>query len=236
MVWRSKLVWPVLGFFLFFASYFTVRFIEPSLATVSAISITFFALPSFYFLQKENKKAWLIILIIGLFAYLIETIGILTGFPYSPFVYSDLIGPKWFGVTPVFLPLAFVPLVIGAGYFALKQKTVLKKYLVGIGILVLADLILDPAAVALGIWIWEWQGGFYGVPWVNFLGWILSGAISMWLFFQFQKQPLQKETTTSLLLILWFWTGATLWLSLWIPFMIGLVFSGVLTYELLKKE
>jgi putative membrane protein len=39
------------------------------------------------------------------------------------------------------------------------------------------DLYLDPQMVARGLWAWEVPGGYFGIPWVNFLGWWLSATL-----------------------------------------------------------
>ncbi len=44
-------------------------------------------------------------------------------------------------------------------------------------ILVGLDLLLDPAAVALGFWSYAAGGAYYGVPLTNVLGWVLSASV-----------------------------------------------------------
>lgn len=225
------MVWIILAIALFFLSYFTVTFISPELGIISAISLLLFAAPSIYYLKK-NKKTILSITLIGLFAYIIETTSILTGFPYTKFVYTELIGPKIFGIVPLMLPFAFLPLVIGAAYFGHKQRNKYLKYIVPISILVITDLVLDPAAVALKIWVWDINGTYYGVPFINFLGWIFTSFISLKIFYKYNTQKIHKKVTISLFLTLAFWTGATVWLQLWIPFIIGIIITTIIGKEL----
>jgi len=217
--------WMMIGLGLFVGSYGTVTYLSPALAPVSLVFLVLFALPSCLALVRFSRRGWLILLLLAVFAYLIETIGILTGFPYSRFVYTELIGPKIAGITPWGLPFAFVPLVIGAmtlsgGFSALWQKI-----FVAVGVLLLADLVLDPGAVALGIWVWERDGLYYGVPLVNFVGWVFSGLVASGLFIYFEKSPLPPQAAISLYLTLCFWTGVAFWLGLWIPFGLGLAVS-----------
>ena len=41
------------------------------------------------------------------------------------------------------------------------------------------DLLLDPHMVSWGFWVWAAPSGYFGIPWTNFLGWLLvSGAIT----------------------------------------------------------
>ena len=48
----------------------------------------------------------------------------------------------------------------------------------------------DSAAVALKFWVYESKGFFYGVPLMNFLGWIFSGLLSSIITMLFVKDKL----------------------------------------------
>jgi putative membrane protein len=50
------------------------------------------------------------------------------------------------------------------------------------------DLYLDPQMVAHGLWEWDIPGGYFGVPWVNFLGWWLASTL-LTLFLQPRGLP-----------------------------------------------
>lgn len=39
------------------------------------------------------------------------------------------------------------------------------------------DLFLDPQMVAWGLWVWTQPGGYFDIPWINFLGWLLASAL-----------------------------------------------------------
>jgi putative membrane protein len=39
------------------------------------------------------------------------------------------------------------------------------------------DLYLDPQMVTRGLWAWAEPGGYFGIPWVNFLGWLVTAFI-----------------------------------------------------------
>jgi putative membrane protein len=41
------------------------------------------------------------------------------------------------------------------------------------------DLALDPAAVSLGFWGYAAGGWYYGVPWTNYAGWVLSAVVAV---------------------------------------------------------
>lgn len=120
---------------------------------------------------------------VSLYAYAIEYVGIATGLPYGEFSYGVALGPMLPGGVPLGLPAFFLPLVVNAyllvalaggrhwsrSWFRLPAT---------IAVVLAIDLVLDPAAVALGLWSYAADGAFYGVPLSNFAGWILSAAVA----------------------------------------------------------
>lgn len=126
-----------------------------------------------------NRKTAFGILAVSLYSYLIEFVGLSTGWPYGDFFYSISLGPMIHGI-PVGLPVFFVPLVLNS--FLLVRlydiQSFWKRFSLSVGLVLLIDAVLDPAAVALGIW--SYGGGlFYGVPLSNFGGWLLSASICL---------------------------------------------------------
>lgn len=118
------------------------------------------------------------------YTYVIEAVGLATGFPYGEFRYLTDVGPMVGGV-PVALALFFVPLALNAYLLAtllLGVGTRRGSLLVplAVGLLVVVDLVLDPAAVAIGFWTYD-GGPYYGVPVSNYLGWLLSGSVAVGL-------------------------------------------------------
>jgi len=119
-----------------------------------------------------------------------ENLGVLTGFPFGRYHFTESLGPKLFQV----------PLVIGPAYFGMGYLSwMLARAILGTGnerepcrsliglpalasvILVSWDLCLDPLASTLRqAWIWHEGGGYLGVPVSNFFGWYLTAYV----FFQ----------------------------------------------------
>ena len=213
------------------------------MAPVSGIVIILMSLPCYVALIRwlGLKSSLTIIVILSIYAISIETIAIITGFPYSHFQYTELIGFKIFGYTPYTVPFAYVPLFLGCFYMAsLKTHEKWKIILLTTLLVLVADMVLDPAAVALKFWIYESQGIFYGVPLMNFLGWILSGFISSIITMFFLKDHINdlnklNGLLSSLFLILAFWSAVCLYIGLIIPALIGL-YSCVTCYTKLVEE
>lgn len=121
--------------------------------------------------------------VLTVYAYGIESVGVTTGWPYGYFRYLIELGPMVGGV-PLGLPVFFLPLVVNAYFLSMLvvgpadgRRSV--RFAVALVTVVGIDLVLDPAAVALGFWRYLDGGIYYGVPVSNFLGWLLSGSVAI---------------------------------------------------------
>jgi bisanhydrobacterioruberin hydratase len=121
--------------------------------------------------------------LLTVYTYAIEIVGVRTGWPYGAFEYTIQLGPMLFGEVPLALPLFFIPLVLNAYLLSLLllgtwADNPLVRLPVAIAAVVAIDLVLDPAAVAIGFWAFE-SGGYYGVPLSNYIGWVISGTVAI---------------------------------------------------------
>ena len=117
------------------------------------------------------------------FTYAVELVGVRTGYPYGAFEYGVDLGPMVGGI-PVALPLFFLPLVVNAYLLSLllsgdAARRAVVRVPVVVAVVVGMDLVLDPAAVAVGFWAYDAGGAYYGVPWLNYAGWVLSAVVSV---------------------------------------------------------
>ncbi|MCU4926307.1 carotenoid biosynthesis protein [Halobacteria archaeon AArc-dxtr1] len=117
------------------------------------------------------------------YTYAIEMIGVQTDWPYGAFEYTIQLGPMLLGEVPLALPLFFIPLVLNAYLLTLlllgdRADRAVIRLPVAVAAVVAIDLVLDPAAVAVGFWAFE-EGVYYGVPVSNYLGWLLSGTVAV---------------------------------------------------------
>jgi bisanhydrobacterioruberin hydratase len=205
--------------------------INPEMSIISVIFIIGLSVPCFVamILWLGWKKGLISIITLSIYAFSIETVAIISGFPYSPFHYTDLIGMKIFGITPFTVPFAYVPLFIGCIYLAsLLWKDKLKIIISCAFLVLIADMILDPAAVSLNFWSYEYSSIFYGVPLQNFIGWILTGIIAAVIGLILFKKELHNNKppaiVSSLFLIISFWTAVCFYQQLWVPSIIGVIF------------
>ncbi len=133
------------------------------------------------------KIGWWALGLLGLltaYTYAIEIVGVRTDWPYGAFEYTIQLGPMLFGEVPLALPLFFIPLVLNAYLLTLLvlgewSKNPLIRVFSAIVAVVAIDLVLDPAAVAIGFWEFIPAGVYYGVPVSNYVGWVISGTVAV---------------------------------------------------------
>lgn len=206
--------------------------ITPALWIVSLVFMFLFALPSFRSLLQANRRSAIVTLsILSIVSLIIESFAIRTGFPYGAFYYQDVLGPKILGLAPLAVPLGWIPLVLGS-YTIIHAMKIPFRIVSTALLLVLIDMVIDPGSFALGIWIWQKPGVYYGVPFQNFVGWFFSGMLGAWIMSAFFGDSIKKvkhrHMLISLVGIVSFWSGIAFFKALWIPLILGLVLSGLL--------
>ena len=226
---EKKLV-ALVGAVFFVSSYFMARFASAApFGSLSAVFIAVFALPSYVSLVNYAgaRRALPALLVLSVLPLLVEAFAVWTGLPYGEFHYSDLLGYTVMGLVPASVSFAYTPILLGAmtvaGRFSGGSLTRFAMFssLVNVSI----DLVIDPAAVHTGFWGWTSPGLYYGVPLVNFLGWVVTGFVYAALFYLLtgleDDLPLPSSVSTSLIWILCFWTGYNLLNMLLIPGLLG---------------
>jgi len=130
-----------------------------------------------------DRKAAVGLGLLTLYAYGIEFVGLATGWPYGEFAYGVSLGPMLAGGVPLGLPIFFVPLVVNSYLLCTlllgdRAASAWVRVPAVIAAVLAVDLVLDPGAVALGFW--DYGGGaYYGVPWSNYEGWVLSATVAV---------------------------------------------------------
>ena len=192
------------------------------------------------------KRGVFLFCVLGCFAYLFEGQALITGWPYGEFSYTQFSGYLLGGLLPLGLPFAWVPLLLASVVVGQAAGTQLKhthslspaatvavRIVVAACFLTLCDFVLDPVAARLGLWVWAEPSGFYGVPWSNFAGWLLSGLLGAALY-EFWAQRTAHLTaphdlTTSCRISLLLWLGLALFLQLWLPAVLAVVLVYILS-------
>lgn len=107
----------------------------------------------------------------------VENLSITTGFPFG--TYHHTTGPKLFEVPvtvgPTYFAISYVAWQVAESLVSAGRD---RRWFVAAVAAVLAtmyDLTIDPvASTVLGLWVWPRGGGYFGVPFTNFLGWLVT--------------------------------------------------------------
>lgn len=147
---------------------------EVTIATVycAAFTMIFHSYFSYGF-----RFALTLTVVVLLYAFTVEAIGVKTGWPFGEYSYDHSLGTQLFGV-PLLVPLAWLmltyPLLIAA-------RRVSKNWVFIYGGIALAawDLFLDPQMVSAGRWTWKVVGPHVpfapAIPLSNTAGWLFAG-------------------------------------------------------------
>jgi putative membrane protein len=108
-----------------------------------------------------------------------ERVGTATGLPFGRYYYTDALRPQVGGV-PVIVPLAWFAMAVparDAAHAALGHRSRrVTRIALGAGALTAWDLFLDPQMVGEGYWRWARRGRYRGIPFSNYVGWLLVSA------------------------------------------------------------
>lgn len=125
--------------------------------------------------------------------FFFEALSIRTGFPFGPYYYTELFGPRLFSV-PYIIPLAWYVIV----YLSYVLANLMVEWrpvavvpggqgiliaIIGAGIVTAYDLALDPFMVRkVGAWVMINPGNYFGEQFRGFAGWMLVAFTISWLF------------------------------------------------------
>lgn len=137
------------------------------------------------------RKSLLLLAITFGVSLLFESVGVATGWVYGSYHYTDKLGPKFLGLVPLLIPLAWFmmsyPSLILAQRLMPDQPAAWRWRLgaAGLGALVMTawDFPMDPMMVAGGHWVWDQPGEYFGIPLHNYAGWWLTIFVAFGLFF-----------------------------------------------------
>lgn len=164
-----------------------IRWVWGDIAILYGLIITTIAQCSavlYFLVQSWGIKSVLWRFLIAIVStWLAEAFGSKVGFPFGEYDYTSLLQPQIANV-PVLIPIAWFMMLPPAWAIA---RGILGKYkgpfpftlfvLISAAALTAWDFFLDPQMVRWGLWTWENPIGYFGIPWVNFLGWMLTAII-----------------------------------------------------------
>ncbi len=164
----------------------------PPLLTVLAFA--------FAFLHAGQRLGWrsaaiLLALCFGI-SLAFESVGVATGLVYGPYHYTGLLGPKFLGLVPYLIPLAwfmmmYPSMVMVESLFHDFEPgkggwlSILRVAAVGGLVMTAWDLVMDPMMVKIGYWVWDGPAStrlYFGIPLQNYWGWWLTSFVVFAVF------------------------------------------------------
>lgn len=124
------------------------------------------------------NRALITVLGIVVFAWAVEWLGSSTGVPFGLYHYTERLQPQLLGV-PLLIPFAWLMMIPPAWAVAARiVRRAPRWWFVAVSAAAFTawDLFLDPQMVHWGLWAWDQPGDYFGIPWVNFLGWFVAVA------------------------------------------------------------
>jgi len=152
------------------------------------------------------KRILLMVVVVSAISLAMESYGVATGKVYGGYHYTDMLGPKFLGLVPYLIPVAWFMMMYASYIIAdllippdFESRFARKFWVAGVAGIVMTswDLAMDPMMVGGGHWVWDTPGAYFGIPLQNFFGWWLTtfAAVAVYLFLAdlFVKQPVNTE-------------------------------------------
>ncbi len=134
---------------------------------------------------EKKSRFWIGIFFIFLLCFGVEAIGVATGWPFGVYYYGKTLGFKVLQV-PLLIGLNWVMLSLAAFSAAeLVFKSRLYKILLSGVTLTLLDYQMEPVAIALDFWHWE----YHVIPFENYVSWFVLSLLASTLASYTQKEP-----------------------------------------------
>jgi lycopene beta-cyclase len=168
--------------------------------------------------------------VVALITWLVEAVGSATGLPFGQYSYTDNLQPQLAQV-PLLIPLAWFMMLPPAWAIAqaLTKRQGLAFILISAAAFTAWDFFLDPQMVAWNLWVWEQPGGYFGIPWLNYVGWFLT---AMMLTAVIRPHPLPLAPLLLIYTITWALetTGLLLFWGLIGPGLVGFAAMGLFVF------
>ena len=128
-------------------------------------------------------------LVIALFSYGVETLGVRTGFPFGSYRYTDVLSPVLPGGVPLPVIFAWLTIIIAARSLTFRPPLLVGGRLsismvISALLATLLALVLEPVAFHIEryrIWLAPGNLAFYGVPLMNFVAWFVVSLVLLGL-------------------------------------------------------
>ncbi len=165
----SIVVWYLVG-----VAGFLIQPLRPLFQILTPYGMVMAAVLLLYFHEPKNLKGWIVFLGIALVGFFAELIGVNTQLLFGQYEYGNALGFKLWN-TPLTIGINWLVLVYCISALARNIRDNWYFPLVGAAAMVAFDWLMEPVAVATGMWNWGGQP----IPMKNYTDWFL---ISGFLF------------------------------------------------------
>jgi len=129
-------------------------------------------------LLRNGRKAMVAFIIVYAVSLASELSGTTYGIPFGAYSYTSLLGVKWFDRVPLLIPLSWFTMSWALWVVARERLGGSAAIFFATVLLVAWDLLLDPAmSKVTSYWVWGEPGSYYGMPWMNLVGWAVTGWV-----------------------------------------------------------
>lgn len=144
-------------------------------------------------LLRDRRKALLAIVAVYLVSCTSELLGTTYGIPFGAYSYTSLLGIKWFDRVPLLIPLSWFTMSWACWVIARQRTVGIAAVLLATALLIAWDLLLDPAmSKVTSYWVWGDTGDYYGMPWMNLVGWGVTGLILFVILHKMAPHPVSS--------------------------------------------
>jgi putative membrane protein len=133
--------------------------------------------------NAPNLNFWLVCLLVAGLGFGVEWLGVHTGVIFGNYTYGSGLGWRWQGI-PYMIGVNWLLLVYCISTVTARFKLkAISQALLGSGVLVLLDVLIEPVAPELRFW--QFEGGQPQLH--NFIGWYVVGVLLIALFNYFVR-------------------------------------------------
>jgi putative membrane protein len=147
---------------------FTVPVLKPLIQQLTPVGMTLAAFLLLAYHKPRNQKSWLAFAGIALVGFIVELIGVNTQLLFGNYHYGIALGFKLWN-TPLVIGLNWLVLIYCMASLTKSMRDRWYYPLVGASAMVAFDYLMEPVAMATGMW--NWAGG--EIPLKNYMDWFL---------------------------------------------------------------
>lgn len=173
---------------------FIVHPLRPLFQILTPWGMVVAAILLMYFHEPRNRKSWIAFTSIALIGFFTELIGVNTQRLFGLYIYGDVLGIKLWN-TPLTIGLNWLVLIYCISSLLKPIRDRWYFPLVGATAMVAFDWMMEPVAIATGMW--NWPTGV--IPLKNYMDWFL---ISGFLFFMIRILKIEINNRIAEILLL----------------------------------